>query len=356
MDVEARIKFFQVEKCGYYHYGSPTPAFGDLGDMLDDLATWVSGKSLSETATYEPTDEQDSNLLRTFCYGVSAARNGDVLLTTWNETPTTEGAVASVQLSGQVNSAAVATAAVRTGYVTGYPAYFWFPNGTNLYATIQVRNRLNGRSNLNAFLRGFLEKYSKYTVLDAAASSADEDVIAGYAADGTADNIESVRPSYRCGSMRIPGDIEFLRANRALIRHIERRDVLHFDVREDIALWQKLWRSVTGNQNATLTGQHRVRLDLEYEPSEEDFESVVAHWNQEHEAVGNVARFQDVGFRLQGHSRVYWLSRSVASDTFELDVTYSNDAVIDAGSLLRQLNANRQEILTLTEGRQNEVA
>jgi hypothetical protein len=99
-----------------------------------------------------------------------------------------------------------------------------------------------------------------------------------------------------------------------------------------------------------------VRLNLECEPSEDEFEEVVDHWNQEQTALGNSSRFQDVGFHLQGHSRIYWLSRSVASDIFSLDVTYSNDAVLDASRLLRQLNDHRQEILALAEGRQHEVA
>lgn len=116
---EVRIKFFEVEKCGYYSRGATTAEFGGLADMLSDIASWVDGKSLSETATYEPSEEQDGNLLRTFCYGIQTLQNGDTLLTTWNETPTTEGAVASVQLSGQVNAAEVSTSPVRRGYVTG---------------------------------------------------------------------------------------------------------------------------------------------------------------------------------------------------------------------------------------------
>ena len=138
MAIEARIKFFQIERCGYYKYRSAHPSFGSTADLLEDINNWVSGKTLSETSTYEPSEEQDENLLRTLCYGIQSHSNGDVLLTTWNETPTTEGAVASVSMTGDVNSAAIATATIPDGYLPGYPAYFWFPAGERL-----LRNHSN---------------------------------------------------------------------------------------------------------------------------------------------------------------------------------------------------------------------
>ena len=138
---DVRIKFFTTDRCGYYRYRSSHAAFGSLTEMLEDLSNWVDGKSISETTTYEPTEEQDENLLHTYCYSIRANDDGDILLTTWNETATTDGAVASVNLTGSVENADIETSDIPDGYVAGYPAYFWFPHGVDGFATIQVNNR-----------------------------------------------------------------------------------------------------------------------------------------------------------------------------------------------------------------------
>jgi len=345
---EVRLKLFEVDRCGYYRRGNQTPVFGSLSDMISDIKEWVADKPLSETATYAPSEDQDQNILRTFCYGLNQHSNGDMLLTTWNETPTTEGRQASVRIAGLVNSAAISTADVQEGYVPGYPAYFWFPNGLDRYATIQLRNPLNGRSNLKLFCQGFLEKYSKYVVINEDASTDEEYVFFdGYSLDGTEANLQNLRASYRCGPISLAGDIDFLRTNRHRIRRIERRDVLDYQVQEDVSIWQSFWRSLTGNNSSTLTGQHRLRLDVECEPSEEDFESIVTHWESENESTLGQTRFHDVGFRLQGENKVRWLSRSLASDLIELDLRFRNDAVLDPEVLLSQLDENRDTVLSL---------
>ncbi|MCA9040987.1 MAG: hypothetical protein KDA65_11615, partial [Planctomycetaceae bacterium] len=165
MGVEARVKFFTIDRCGYYKYRSSHSAFGEIGGVLSNLSDWVSGKSVSLTATYHPTNEQDENLLNTYCFSIRSNSSGDFLLTTWNETESDEGTVASLELTGRVENAAIELIDVPDGYVPGYPAYFWFPNGLNGFATIQFRSRLNGRNNLTHYLEPVSKplKYSEQT-------------------------------------------------------------------------------------------------------------------------------------------------------------------------------------------------
>lgn len=355
MAEEVRIKFFKVNKCGYYRRGSQVPEFGGLADMLSDIGRWVDRKSLSETATYEPSEEQDSNLLRTFCYGIRTTQSGGTLLTTWNELPTTEGAVVSVKLSSQVNAAAVSSTPAKAGFVTGYPSYFWFPHGMDGYATIQVRNRLNGRLNLRHFVRGFLEKYSRHVVVDESESTGDEDVIPGYAMDGDPTALQRVHALYDCSVVRMPGKIDFLRDNRSRIRRIERRDVLTYRTKEELALWQSIWRSLSGKRSADITGQHRLRFDLECQPSAEEFEAIVRRWQQDQDSNGDHGQFQDIGFRLIGDDHTHWLSRSLASDVVELELDYLDAGILDGRKLLNRLDSHRPKLLRLASEGQHAI-
>jgi len=256
---DVRIKFFEMDRCGYYRYRSSHPAFGSLEELLEDLADWVEGKAISETTTYEPTDEQDENLLHTYCYSIRSNDAGDVLLTTWNETATSEGAVASVSLTGSVESADIETSDIPEGYVAGYPAYFWFPHDLDGYATIQIGNRLNGRNNLHEFVCGFLRNYSQWVVYDEDNDDPDVEVILGYSATGESDDIDKAKPYFRASQWKKNGNLDFIRSSRSEIHKMVRRDELNFTYEESVSFWQSIWRSFAGEDiSPTLRGESQT--------------------------------------------------------------------------------------------------
>lgn len=343
---DVRIKFFKTDRCGYYRYRSSHAAFGSLAEMLDDLSNWVDGKSISETTTYEPSDEQDENLLHTYCYGIWTNDDGDVLLTTWNETATSDGAVASVNLTGSVENAEIETSDIPDGYAAGYPAYFWFPHGVDGFATIQVNNRLNGRNNLDEFLRGFLRNYSQWVVCNEDNDDPEVDIILGYSATGEADDLDSAKPYFRASQWKTNGNLDFIRSNRSEIRKMVRRDELNFAHEEPVSLWQSIWRNITGDDTSPqLQGTHRLSLEVDYVPEEEDLERIIQHWEEDHANL--VGHYQDVGFKLHGDQRIHWLSKSLASELFDLEVTYSDGPLVDGEALLEELQSQRTQILAL---------
>ena len=96
-----------------------------------------------------------------------------------------------------------------------------------------------------------------------------------------------------------------------------------------------------------LQGTHRLSLELDYTPEEGDLERIIHHWQEDQQNV--VGEYQDIGFKLHGDHRVHWLSKSLASEVFELDVVYSDGPLVDSDSLLEQLQARRNQILALLE-------
>lgn len=342
---DVRIKFFTVERCGYYKRYSKYVAFGSLMELLDDLSKWVDAKPICETSTYEPTDSQDQNLLHTYCYGIRQQNAGDVLLTTWNETATTDGSVASVELTGIVESADIETSEIPNGYAPGYPAYFWFPRGLDGFATIQINNRLNGRSNLDKFLLGFLRNFARWVVYEELGVP-DADRILGYSETGSSDDLDSVRPHFRAAPWRNPGNLEIIRNRRMDIRKIIRRDELSFRVSEDLSLWQTLWRKLIGDDdNPQMFGTHKLALEVECTPEATELESMIRCWEESQRAL--IDSYQDVGFVLRGDQRVHWLSSSLASEVIDLDIRYSDGPLVDSESLLGQLTRHREQILAL---------
>jgi hypothetical protein len=51
---EAKITFYQIEKCGLYEYGADGPKLGGITEFLNQLQAWVkkNDKPLVETCTY----------------------------------------------------------------------------------------------------------------------------------------------------------------------------------------------------------------------------------------------------------------------------------------------------------------
>ena len=355
--MEVRIKFFRVDRCGYYKWRSRHAAFGSLHDTLEDISNWKNGKSISETSTYAPSEEQDENILSTYCYSLRRGRSNDYLLTTWNETETHDGMVASVKLTGEVENADIETSDIPDGYVAGYPAYFWFPHGVDGFATIQIASRLNGHRNLKEYIQGFLDKFSQYVVIDNSdngdgdedhGEEDDGDTIIGYSQTGNANDIDGCRPYFRSSEWRKSGNLDFLKANRSDIRKMLRRDVLNFNYEERIALWQRLWRNVSGGDNhPQLQGDHHLSFEVDFTPSEAELNKIIGQWETEHAQSGNTNKFQDVGFKLHGEQKVHWLSKSVASELFDLDIQFTDAPLVNTETLLAKLGGKRKKILAL---------
>lgn len=348
--MEVRVKFFRVDRCGYYKWRSRHTAFGDLRSTLDDIAAWVQGKSISETSTYQPSDEQDDNLLSTFCYSIRTNSSHDYLLTTWNETASHDGTVASVKLTGTVENADIETSEIPDGYVPGYPAYFWFPHNVPGFATIQIGSRLNGHRNLKEYLQGFLEKFSQHVVVaDKEDDDEDDgDTIIGYSPTGEANTIDSCRPYFRSSEWRKNGNMEFIRNSRPEIRKMLRRDVLNFSYEESVSLWQRIWRNVSGgDSHPQLQGDHHLSFEVDFTPSEDDLNKIINQWEAERGDSGSSHKFQDIGFKLHGEQKVHWLSNSVASELFDLDVQFTDGPLVGSETLLAKLSGKRRTILAL---------
>lgn len=345
MERDVRIKFFRIEKCGYYRRNTFEPSYGRKKNILNDLLAWIQDKSISETSTYDPGLEQDDNLLHTYCYGIRSD-NGDFLLTTWNESPTTDGNVASIDLTGQVDQAEVETSGVPEGYLPGYPSYFWFPKGKNVYATIQIHNSLNGRRNFEEFIKGYLQKCSSYVVLGE--DDEGSECICGFSKTGRKNDIDKSRPSFKSSEFQKHQNIDFIKQNRLSITKLVRKDVLTSKYKEKLELWQALWRTVSGNNDARVRdSEHNVSFIADFRPTEEELDQVINHWFNERERDGSIGKFQDTGFRLQGSSKTHWLSKALASEMFPFDVEATNPPIVDSESLLANLQRERRILLAL---------
>ena len=152
MSEEAAIQFYKVTRCGYYGDYSSKREFGDLQGTLSTLREWTKRDKmqLRRTKIFEP--EEGSNIRPTYCYDIQYdGGSGNHLLTTWNQTPTSEGQYASVEAEARVGEADVTLTGVPDGTIPGYATYFWFVPENAILATVQFQHRVaNGKPGLGS--------------------------------------------------------------------------------------------------------------------------------------------------------------------------------------------------------------
>jgi len=332
------VRFYKIQECGYYTYRHSTYQFGDISDILDQLQAWVSDKTLSMTCTYELEEGED--VYKTYCFDLKKNYStGDFVLVTWNELPTNNGRVVTVNGRQPVGDATVQFTNAPDGSIPGYAAYFWFIPEHNAFAVIRFHHTLLiGRSNLERYIREYCAKFTKYVIERRTENGA---LIEGYSNGRQA--IQHLRPSFKSHLYRQRGEIETLRQIHSSIRKVIRKNRLKLPNRLNLDLWQGFLRNLGVNMNHD---EAPLDLDIKYEipfrPTIEDFNSMVAEWETHHDS-----KWDDIGFVLDGECEVRWLSNSIAKEEYELEVTRANDEVVDTQSLLDSLTMLRTQVLGL---------
>jgi hypothetical protein len=349
MAVDFKISAFDVDRCGYYRRGQQEPEFGTLGDTLALLKEWTAGKSLLETKTFEP--KEDTDALPIYCFKLHPSANRDSwLLTTWNETPMSEGKVQAAKGDAPVGNVGVSLTDVAPGDIPGFPTYFLLLPDHNLTFCLRPEGlRHNGHQGMGSFLEAYLRLASPYVVLNAgedADETVDNDILGYRLAKGTP--IRQLAPRFRSRPRRLPGEIELLRQRQGDIRKLVRRDTLNAAVVKERDLIGKLLQNV-GLLDAQIAQRTmKFGYEIDYTPLPDDFEAIVAA--AEDEAVG--ADSGEIGFRLRGESDTRWLSHAFAKDEWSLPIEPGPDQVFDAEILLKVMDARRDELIALAKAGQ----
>ena len=337
---EAKVTFYKIEKCGLYEYGADVPKLGNVTDFLIQLEAWVkkNDKPLDETCTYAIEESEDVD--RTFCYDIIAdGRTGDFLLTTWNETPSYEGKVAAVLAKSKVGSAKIEFTKLPKDSIPGYAAYFWFIPSKNVFATIRFQHRLNGKKNLDKYIKEFISKFSDYVVLDES-GEADFNVIGYSEKDG--DKPINLYSQFKTSIVRKPGQIDYILERKSKIRKITRHNRLSPKSAECQEFWQKALLNLGLKKKRNLNSEVNFSYEFSFAPSEPELKEMIAEWEKNHDS-----KWDDIGFTLKGEQVPRWLSKSLARDMIELDVKRVNEEIVDTRSLLDQLAKKRELILGL---------
>ncbi|WP_263841513.1 hypothetical protein [Salinibacter sp.] len=343
MPEEAAIQFYKITRCGYYEYYSTTPEFGSIDGTFSTLTEWAEDedKELRATRLFDP--EEGSNIRPTYCYDVQRSQqSGNYLLTTWNQTPSSDGQFASVQADAPVGEAEVKLTDVPDDTIPGYATYFWLVPDEKLLATVQFQHRVaNGKPGLEKYINTFLAKHHEDHVAWSEDGDADVEV-SGYQRTPDAE-IRDIYPRFRTETVRPPGKTDFIKSNRERISKVIRKTSLEGETvaNTSVSVTQTLLSLLGTGSGSHTPDSIRTRYELSFEPSEGQLESIIENWEQNKKDNS----WNDIGFKMTGDSKVYWLSHSISRYEETLDVSRLNDEVVSPESVLAELDSQQADLI-----------
>jgi len=349
------ITFYEILADGYY---KPKSRHTDknrifpktnTSSILSSLLTWSGNKSYVATQTYAATD----SILPTYLVSVTQNKK-QFLVTTWNQTPTINGALAYIDGTSKVGVPAISHSTPPAGNIPGYPTYFWFIPDEQLYATIQLPESLNGRENLHRYISSFMEKFHPEHVVSNKNLGVDDDAhlyIQGYR-ENSSSKIhlrDDVTILFKGGLHKNPGDFDYIKKNLSKVNRIIRKETLSSKTpNNQIGAKLKNAFSYIGLSDPALPIDHnyRVKMELKLTPTEEQFDQIVKAWEKEQEIDG-LSTYNDYGFQFSDHQSPRWLGKTYARSSFEIPVTYIDDVLIEPDSLLSELIKRKATITKL---------
>lgn len=335
----AKITFYKVTECGFFQRGAEEADFGNIGDTLSHLEAWSEGKQLVETKTYEPSEA--SELMPCYLLNITSAA-GSWLVTMWNETPSTDGQTASAMGTSSVGNAEIIMNELPEGGIPGFATYFWFLPEEGVFASIRFQHLITGQKPMQLYMESYLSEYSPYVVRTEPEDGVDIELI-GYKKNED-DDAANLLPRFRTCLFKKPGNLDLLRSRAHDIRKVLRKTSLRISRPEERAHWQRLLTNLNLRQAQPNDEAIKVRYEIGANLTGEELNKVIRDWSRQHER-----QWDDYGFKLKGDRTIHWLSHSIARDEFQVDATRDNAEVVNATTLLRELNRKKPSITGLLD-------
>lgn len=343
---QVSITFYKIDKCGYYEQGEETPEFGyNISDIFNQLSAWVADKELKNTGTFNETERYK----QTYCYSLKKL-NGRYLLVTWNAVPNSEGNVAAVRGNELVGKPTVEEATFSNeDAIPGYATYFYFIPADNIFATILFSGQLNGQQAMVRYLSNYLKYFSEHVVKGSYSNGTGYKHLGFKEGLNDFDPVRRLKACFSTSLMRNEGKIDEIRDRIRDIRKLESRTTLKYEATDDKDATDSLLEGLLALVNANEPDEDRytsvgLSYSMTFRPTEEELANMIEHWSGNMHIDG-----EDVGFKMEGDNSTYWLGKSLARTSYEIDITRSNDHIVDPTLLLQELFKNEREIRVSVE-------
>ncbi|WP_311515291.1 hypothetical protein [Oligella urethralis] len=334
----AKFSLFEINKCGFYSRNGREFEFGTLKEVLEDLKTWVDGKPLRETKTFEVKD--GDNLNPVYLCNIYKHNSNAWVVTTWNETESTESGVASIDGSAIVGQAEITISKIPEDGIPGFPTYFWIIPQQGVIVSVRFEHLKTGLPEYRDYMINYLGFFSKYVVMNQNNQSQNDIEILGHRKNAHDDIDTSVRPLFKTTPIQKPGQFEEIRNNCAKITKITSKTILQRSEQIDRALWQKMLEKMGLGNKEFVTEETLIKYDFRSTITERELDIMIQDWEENQ----HLTTWYDYGFHIRGRQNPLWLSGSHARGEVELPIIWTG-AVLNPKELANALYSVRDVVL-----------
>ncbi len=331
------FSFFQIDRCGYYEDRIPGPKFGDISIITEELKTWITGKSLEQTCTYQVVN--GGNYLRTFCLAIEPMpKSESLLITLWNEVPHSKGRITSVQADQNVGTVNIQRSKLPPKSIPGYPTYFWIFPKENIYATVGEKGNKTSNPSFVRYLHEFISKFTKYVAYD----PNDNSKILGYRKTNKDTPLE-LKPKFIVGLKKKESTIAYIKNNHDQIRKIIQKNKLSPNKGTDKTRLQEIWNSLSFGQYVPPSTQtfHRIRYEVDCTPTLEQLNTMIEEWDSNDEKDG----WNNIGFKLQKEVKTRWIDQSIARFSEDTNIKREDSGFFKQSDLIATLKKLKPVLL-----------
>lgn len=342
---KVKLKFYKIEQCGYYEKNNKKAKLSNINETLDNLSEWLKGKTLDNTRTTNHLRAKADHL-PVFCTGVIKGTD-TYIVTTWNQMESTDGKISSIPLAEPLSTIShkVSSAKLPKGNIPGYATYFWFIPEENIMATIRLNHVLTGHIGLDAYIKGFLTRFSKYTVLKNDPKDKTKIKILGYGTSNTKfDN--NLYPRFETRPKRLKTEVNYLKKNINKITKVIRKCSINQNLSTDLDLLKSLGYKLGYSKPQEIEEMMELKFELKSKPTIQELNDIMELWDQD-KAHDN---WDDVGFKLKGCDNPIWLSSEVPTKDLSINILRSNSEFVNVNDLIYKLEKYLPEIKKICKG------
>ncbi|KZL24667.1 hypothetical protein [Pseudovibrio sp. Ad37] len=331
--LEAKIRFFDVHKCGFYNRDGNL-VFCSLPELLSSLKLWATDRRvLNQTRTFEPDAAKD--ILNTYYCDLSDPdQNEDQVLTLWNEVSNDEGKVLGIQSDQQPGNLDVEETGFRgENIIPGSPSYYWFIPRESVLATVVFSHSSPEKLSMERYLNGFLRSFSQYKILS------ERREIIGY---GRNQRQENVKPEFRATLSKSDSAADDLVRNVNRITRMVRREKFDFQVPDQREVMERLFDRIVGHV-PELNQPRTITQDIQYRPSLEELQEIIRNF----EVFDERGEIGDLGFWISesGSQRKVMLSGMSISNSIDLELRRDGTNILAASEVCRALSRQRNQLI-----------
>jgi hypothetical protein len=331
---DAKIKFFDIKRCGYYLRGESAPSLSNLNDILLKLNLWAhDGREFANTTCYQ--SDPDNDLLNTyFCGWSQNTATKDSLLILWNQLPNDNGVIYGMNpLARPGGTSMLATDFGNTPAIPGSPSYIWFVPSKNVFATIRFNHSVQGKGNLDHYLNGFLQNKSPYRVED-------EGKVVGYSPTGQATkNSGQLHPKFEAyGRKQEELETELL-TNIYKITKIIKRETLHYAIEDDRSAFERVFAQLLPN-TPSFNQPRTITHELQFSPTKAELKKIIKNFGE----LDQDTFIKNAGFVYKDGKTIMLTGANVAF-SHQFNIPLQENQFISAKTLLAAITHERIDLL-----------